>query len=114
MNIVRESALKVDWEKNPLPHRGLEPASVWRLAFQSDVLPTELFPPSEACLIIILLCSNFDCHASFLTSQEKYLVLWCPQDKRCVATNARTHSMTCGHPTPAASLTSRPFLSPSV
>ena len=23
---VRESALKVDWEKNPLPHQGIEPA----------------------------------------------------------------------------------------
>ena len=30
---VGESALK-----NPLPHRGLEPASVLRLAFQSDQL----------------------------------------------------------------------------
>ena len=39
---VRESALEVDWEKNPLPHLGFEPASVLRLAFQSDALPTEL------------------------------------------------------------------------
>ena len=30
------------WQKNPLPHQGLEPASVLRLAFQSDTLPTEL------------------------------------------------------------------------
>ena len=30
------------WEKNLLPHRGLEPASVLRLAFQSDAVPTEL------------------------------------------------------------------------
>ena len=30
------------WEKNPLPHLGFEPASVLRLAFQSDALPTEL------------------------------------------------------------------------
>ena len=42
---VRESALEVDWEKNSLPHRGLEPTSVLRLAFQSDVLPTELLSP---------------------------------------------------------------------
>ena len=28
MDIVTESALKVDWEKNPLSHRGIEPASV--------------------------------------------------------------------------------------
>ena len=34
MDTVRESALAVRlWEKNPLPHRGLEPASVLRLAF---------------------------------------------------------------------------------
>ena len=33
------------WEKNRWSHRGLEPASVLRLAFQSDALPTEPFPP---------------------------------------------------------------------
>ena len=33
------------WEKNPFPHRGLEPASVLRLAFQSDALPAELSTP---------------------------------------------------------------------
>ena len=27
-----------DWEKNPLPHCGIEPESVLRLAVQSDVL----------------------------------------------------------------------------
>ena len=39
---VRESALKVDWETNRLPHQGIEPASVLRLAFRSDALPIEL------------------------------------------------------------------------
>ena len=39
---VREPALKVDWEKNPLLHRGIEPASA---ACRSDALPTELHPP---------------------------------------------------------------------
>ena len=29
------------WEKNPLPHRGIEPASA---TFRSDFLPTELHP----------------------------------------------------------------------
>ena len=29
----KESVLEADWEKNPLPHRGLEPASVLRLVF---------------------------------------------------------------------------------
>ena len=38
---VRESALEVDWEKNPLPHPGIEPASG---ACQSDALSTELHP----------------------------------------------------------------------
>ena len=33
------------WEKNPLPHRGLEPAPVLRLTFQSDAVPTELSRP---------------------------------------------------------------------
>ena len=42
---VRESALKFDSGKNCLPHPGLEPASVPRLPFQSDALPTELSPP---------------------------------------------------------------------
>ena len=38
---VRLSALEVDWKKNPLPHRGVDPVSVSRLAFQSDAVPTE-------------------------------------------------------------------------
>ena len=46
---VRECALEADSEKkkekNPLPHRGLEPASVLCLAFHWDALPTELLPP---------------------------------------------------------------------
>ena len=38
-DIVRESALKVDWEKNPLPPRGIEPTSG---ACRSDALPKSL------------------------------------------------------------------------
>ena len=39
---VRESAPNVDiWEKNPLPHRGIELASA---ACRSDAVPTELHP----------------------------------------------------------------------
>ena len=30
------------WEKNALPHQGIEPASVLRLVLESDALPTEL------------------------------------------------------------------------
>ena len=42
---VRESALKVDsGRKNPLPHRGIEPASA---ACRSDALPIELHPHPE-------------------------------------------------------------------
>ena len=40
-NTVRESALKVDWEKNLLPHRAIEPVSA---VCRSDALPTELHP----------------------------------------------------------------------
>ena len=42
---VRESALEADWEKNPLLHWGLKPASVSHLSFQLDTLPSELCPP---------------------------------------------------------------------
>ena len=42
---VRESALEVDLEKNPLLYRGLELTLVLRLVFVLDTLPTELFPP---------------------------------------------------------------------
>ena len=44
---VKESALEVDCGRNPLPHRGFEPASVLNLAFQSDALPAEVFPCVE-------------------------------------------------------------------
>ena len=37
----KRAALKVDWEKNPLPHRGIESASA---ECRSDALPTELHP----------------------------------------------------------------------
>ena len=38
MDIERESALKVDWEENPLPHRGIKPASAM---WQSDALTAQ-------------------------------------------------------------------------
>ena len=44
---VRGSALIVDWEKNPVPECGLDPASLLRLAVRSDSLPTELPRPLE-------------------------------------------------------------------
>ena len=46
---VQESALEVDSgrKENPMPHRGLEPVSVLRLAFHSDAVPTELSPFSR-------------------------------------------------------------------
>ena len=34
------------WERSPLPYRGLEPASVLLLAFQSDAVPTEISRPT--------------------------------------------------------------------
>ena len=47
---VRESALKVDWEKNPLLQCGIEPASA---ACRSDALPTWLHPFPEFFFNII-------------------------------------------------------------
>ena len=47
---VRESALKVDWEKNILLHQGLKPSSGLCLAFQSDALPIELLPAPRLCV----------------------------------------------------------------
>ena len=48
---IRESVLKADTgrekkkkKKKKLPHRGFEPATVLRLAFQPDALPSELSP----------------------------------------------------------------------
>ena len=38
------------WEETPLPHWGLKPVSVLRLAFQSDALPPELSLPTHASL----------------------------------------------------------------
>ena len=63
---VRESALEVDWERNPLPHWGLEPASVLRLAFQSDALPAELSRPLEQgkkmiCIVSKHVRINYSC-----------------------------------------------------
>ena len=42
------------WEKNPLLHRGLEPASRLRLAFQSNALPTELSQPQLLCTVTLM------------------------------------------------------------
>ena len=47
-NTVRESALEADSPRKLLSNRGLEPAAVLRLAFQSDALPTELSPPDAS------------------------------------------------------------------
>ena len=41
MDTVRESALKVDWEKIPLPLWGIKPAVA---VYRSNALPTELHP----------------------------------------------------------------------
>ena len=42
------------WEKSPLLHVGLEPASVLHLAFRLDGLPTELSHPSCICFVRIV------------------------------------------------------------
>ena len=50
INTVRESALRVDWEKNPLPHGGIEPASV---ACLFNALPAELHPPGPKRGVVV-------------------------------------------------------------
>ena len=63
---VRESALQVDSRRKiSCRSRGLEPASVLRLAFQSDALPTELFP--TLFIIIIVFCILSDTFDTFVT-----------------------------------------------
>ena len=47
---LRESALKDDSEKNPLPHRGVEPVSA---ACQSDAVPTELHSRLKGLLLLL-------------------------------------------------------------
>ena len=37
---MKESALKADWKEKPMVNKGIKPASVLSLAFQSDALPS--------------------------------------------------------------------------
>ena len=66
------------WGQIPLPHRGLEPASVLRLAFRSDALPTEVFPLvpfiSINFVVIVFIYINF---ASILSSPGRRHVKGC-------------------------------------
>ena len=48
---IRESALKVDWEKNPWLHRGIKPALA---VCQSNALPTELHPHPLVCSMSLM------------------------------------------------------------
>ena len=71
-------------EKNPLPHQGLEAASVLCLAFQSDALPTELSPPH--CIVVHhhetechakrLVCCLEGCHCEGSYDQNSLLLLY--------------------------------------
>ena len=90
MDTVRESALKVDWEKNPLLHQGIGPVSV---VCQSDALLTELqshlFLPSTEddcgiCVVVGICCcfrcclneSRTDCYLLVLPSFVCYVYLY--------------------------------------
>ena len=59
-----------------MPHRGLEPASVLRLAFQSDALPAEVFPlvPFIFINFVVVVFINF---ASILSSPGRRHVKGC-------------------------------------
>ena len=47
------------WERNPLPHLGLKPASVLHLAFPLDSLQTELFLPLKRFYMLLFAGSVF-------------------------------------------------------
>ena len=56
MNAMRESALKADCGKNPLPHSRNKPKSALRLAFWFSALPAHLFISSSShCHTVVLL-----------------------------------------------------------
>ena len=77
---VREAALEVGWEKNPLLHQGLEPASVLQLAFQSDALPAEL-PPLSAkrrsthVFVDLSYCANQTISRTFMAARTEKEVI---------------------------------------
>ena len=75
MHVNRESALKTDREKNPLPHWGVESASVLCLAFHSAALATELIlPPKTKCLNFYFLKSGMGKLSSFGNISMKIVV----------------------------------------
>ena len=80
LDAVRESALKVDWAKNPLSNQGIEPVSA---ACQSDTLPTELHPHvTEKCILGVHFTVYWDdLYGVFnnLVLQVKSFVWWSPQ-----------------------------------
>ena len=79
---VTESALKADWEKDPLPHLGLEPASVLRLAFQLDALSRWLlvvtlkFPKSTSTFFSRRKQSPFCPSDSLILSRPENNLFW--------------------------------------
>ena len=79
---VRESALKVDFERKiPLKLRGIEPASA---PCRSDVLSTELHPPPLRLVFLSAAFRQYLCHTLFLVC-KKYRICpptLSPQEKR--------------------------------
>ena len=83
---VRESALEVDWEKNPLLDWGLRLTLVLCLVFVLDILPTELSPPHLlqvfqyliwvcvcTCMCICVYAHVFVC--VFVTRTKMYIMI---------------------------------------
>ena len=60
-------------ENDPLLHLGLELASVLRLAFQSDALPTELFPAPRLTSVADKLVVESDGQSSEHDEADRYL-----------------------------------------
>ena len=68
------------WEKNLSPHQRLEPASVLLLAFQSDALPTDLFPvPTRHNYSN---CVGPKRHRDVVRGHETFIRTACPQNRR--------------------------------
>ena len=62
------------WEKNPLPHRGIEPESILRLAFWSDTLPTNLSIHSAIQSITVNHSRPLVLHASPAAKNSSFLI----------------------------------------
>ena len=65
-----------------MPHLGLEPVSVLRLAFQSDALPTNL-PPLMSVVSCTVVCVGMGGNISDITHTGSELFVVCGRNGQC-------------------------------